>query len=326
MFHHSLTWHHCVGINTNIEGQSADLHIDTTDSPYLSSSYIQFSSFVKNTLDFWGTQTGLTHSARDALDLASTEWLKVHADVSLHGCEQLLGGAVSGVGLLPPVSLVPARDNPLVFTSKHVQVICLWELGEMDIEAMEQQRDLLRYLARICRQGFFRTWFVDVGSSAKLKSKLEVMGAQYQVFAFPVITNWHADLNVCTHVKKYQIFVTVFLNSFNAWRFLQGSVWIWVQASSVVCHVTISDLSLCVYFTQCSKIDEPRKIGRGIKYEVERVKNNWASNIWANMKQEIFSYIYYTSNLSQVIFSIAVTNAAVFISTPYLAQKRVNIL
>lgn len=59
----------------------------------------------------------------------------------------------------------------------------------MDIEAMEQQRDPLRYTARICRHVFFRTWFVDVGSSAKLKSKLEVMGAQYQVFAFPAIAN-----------------------------------------------------------------------------------------------------------------------------------------
>lgn len=68
-----------------------------------------------------------THSPGDALDLTGAEWLKVHTDVSFHGCEQLLGGAVGGVGLFPPVSLVPAGDNPLVFTAKHVQVICLRE-------------------------------------------------------------------------------------------------------------------------------------------------------------------------------------------------------
>lgn len=67
----------------------------------------------------------VTHPARDALNLPSTEWLKVHTDISLHGCEQLLGGAVGGIGLLPPVALVPARDNPLVFAAKHVQVVCL---------------------------------------------------------------------------------------------------------------------------------------------------------------------------------------------------------
>lgn len=78
---------------------------------------------------------GVTHPARDALDLPSAEWLKVHTDVTLHGCEQLLGGAVGGVGLLPPVSLVPTGDNPLVFTAKHVQVICLWgsEKGRYDM-------------------------------------------------------------------------------------------------------------------------------------------------------------------------------------------------
>lgn len=68
---------------------------------------------------------GVAHPARDALDLASAEWLKVHTDVSLHGCEQLLSGAVGAVGLLPPVALVPAGDNPLVFTTKHVNIICL---------------------------------------------------------------------------------------------------------------------------------------------------------------------------------------------------------
>lgn len=77
---------------------------------------------------------GVTHPARDALDLPSTERLKVHTDVSLHGCEQLLGGAVGGVGLLPPVALVPAGNNPLVFTAKHVQVICLEGVEEMDVE------------------------------------------------------------------------------------------------------------------------------------------------------------------------------------------------
>lgn len=66
-----------------------------------------------------------THPVGDALDLPSAERFKVHTDVSLHGCKQLLGGAVGGVGLLPPVALVPTGDNPLVFTAKHVQVIRL---------------------------------------------------------------------------------------------------------------------------------------------------------------------------------------------------------
>lgn len=85
---------------------------------------------------FLNTTVGVTHSARDALDLASAERLEVHADVSLHGREQLLGGAVGGVGLLPPVALVPAGDNPLVFTAEHVQVICLGGTEEMEAEAM----------------------------------------------------------------------------------------------------------------------------------------------------------------------------------------------
>ena len=63
-----------------------------------------------------------THPARDALDLASAKGLKVHGDVALHGSEQLAGGAVGAVGLLPPVPLVPARDDPLVLAAKHVQV------------------------------------------------------------------------------------------------------------------------------------------------------------------------------------------------------------
>lgn len=67
----------------------------------------------------------VTHPARDALDLPSAERLKVHANVSLHGSEKLLGGAVGVVGLFPPVALIPARDNPLIFTPKHVQVIRL---------------------------------------------------------------------------------------------------------------------------------------------------------------------------------------------------------
>lgn len=77
-----------------------------------------------------------THPARDALDLPSAEWLKVHTDVSLHGCKQLLGGAVGGVGLFPPVALVPSRNNPLVFTAKHVQIIRLGGVEEMEVEAM----------------------------------------------------------------------------------------------------------------------------------------------------------------------------------------------
>lgn len=67
----------------------------------------------------------IAHPAGDALDLPSAERLKVHADVALHGGEQLLGGAVGGVGLLPPVPLVPAGDDPLVFTAIHVQVVRL---------------------------------------------------------------------------------------------------------------------------------------------------------------------------------------------------------
>lgn len=78
-----------------------------------------------------------THPARDALDLPSTERLKVHTDVSLHGCKQLLGGAVGSVGLLPPVALVPAGDNPLVFTPKHVQVIRLQKVDEIEVEVGE---------------------------------------------------------------------------------------------------------------------------------------------------------------------------------------------
>lgn len=85
---------------------------------------------------FWSTTVGVTHPARDALDLPSAERLKVHTDVSLHGCEQLFGGAVGGVGLLPPVALVPAGDNPLVFTAIHVQVICLGRVEEIEVEAM----------------------------------------------------------------------------------------------------------------------------------------------------------------------------------------------
>lgn len=78
----------------------------------------------------------VTHPARDALNLPSTEWLKVHTDVSLHGCEQLLGGAVGGIDLLPPVALVPARDDPLVFAAKHVQVVRLGGVEQTEDEAM----------------------------------------------------------------------------------------------------------------------------------------------------------------------------------------------
>lgn len=84
---------------------------------------------------------GVAHPAGDALSLPSTERLKIHTDVSLHGCEQLLGGAVGGVGLLPPVALVPARDNPLVFTAKHVQVIRLGRVEETESAGMHQQGD-----------------------------------------------------------------------------------------------------------------------------------------------------------------------------------------
>lgn len=84
-------------------------------------------------------EVGITHSPGDALDLPGAEWLEVHTDVSLHGGEQLLCGAVGGVGLFPPVSLVPARDNPLVFTAKHVQVIRLRESQESDSEEIERQ-------------------------------------------------------------------------------------------------------------------------------------------------------------------------------------------
>lgn len=66
------------------------------------------------------SEMAVTHPARDALDLSSAERLKVHANVSLHGSEKLLGGAVGAVGLFPPVALIPARDDPLVFTAKHV--------------------------------------------------------------------------------------------------------------------------------------------------------------------------------------------------------------
>lgn len=84
---------------------------------------------------------GVTHPTRDALDLPSAERLKVHTDVSLHSCEQLLGGAVGGVGLFPPVALVPAGDNPLVFTTKHVQVIGLGGSKDREVEATQQHDD-----------------------------------------------------------------------------------------------------------------------------------------------------------------------------------------
>lgn len=74
---------------------------------------------------------GVTHSARDALDLPGAERLKVHADVALHGGEQLFGGAVGAVGLFPPVALVPAGDDPLVFAAKHVEVVGLQRLTEV---------------------------------------------------------------------------------------------------------------------------------------------------------------------------------------------------
>ena len=67
--------------------------------------------------------------------MSSAERLKVHTDVPLHGCEQLLGGAVGAVGLFPPVALVPAGDYPLVFTAKHVQVIRLGGVEEIELEA-----------------------------------------------------------------------------------------------------------------------------------------------------------------------------------------------
>lgn len=86
-----------------------------------------------------GTEVGITHSPGDALDLSGAERLKVHTDVPLHGREQLLCGAVGGVGLFPPVSLVPARDNPLVFTAKHVQVIRLRESQEKESKGIAQQ-------------------------------------------------------------------------------------------------------------------------------------------------------------------------------------------
>lgn len=85
------------------------------------------------------TEVSGTHSAGDALGLAGAERLEVHADVSLHGREQLLGGAVGGVGLFPPVTLVPAGDNPLVFTAKHVEVVRLRESQEKHAEVTERR-------------------------------------------------------------------------------------------------------------------------------------------------------------------------------------------
>lgn len=91
------------------------------------------------TMSATGTEVNGTHSPGDALGLAGAERLKVHADVALHGREQLLGGAVGSVGLFPPVTLVPAGDNPLVFTAKHVEVIRLPKSQEMDAEATERR-------------------------------------------------------------------------------------------------------------------------------------------------------------------------------------------
>lgn len=68
---------------------------------------------------------GVTHPARDAFNWSRAERLKVHAYVSLHSREELLGGTVGVIGLFPPVALVPTRNNPLVFTPKHIQIICL---------------------------------------------------------------------------------------------------------------------------------------------------------------------------------------------------------
>ena len=68
-----------------------------------------------------------THPSRDPLDLFGAEGFKVHSDVSLHSGQQLPGGAVGGVGLLPPVALVPAWYDPLVLATIHVQVVRLGE-------------------------------------------------------------------------------------------------------------------------------------------------------------------------------------------------------
>lgn len=86
---------------------------------------LKYATVLQETISLTLIKVHVTHPARDALDLSSAERLKVHADVPFHGCEELLGGAVGGVGLFPPVALVPAGDDPLVFTAKHVEIICL---------------------------------------------------------------------------------------------------------------------------------------------------------------------------------------------------------
>lgn len=66
-----------------------------------------------------------THPARDSFHLFGTERLKVHTYVPLHSSKQFLGGAVGRVCLLPPIALVPSRNDPLILTAIHIQVIGL---------------------------------------------------------------------------------------------------------------------------------------------------------------------------------------------------------
>lgn len=112
-----------------------------------------------------GQEAG-THPARDALDLPGAERLKVHADVALHGGEQLLGGAVGAVGLLPPVPLVPAGDDPLVLAAKHVEVVGLQRLAQVTL----QKRCAGVFMVRESRRTLERTYAAeDLGSQVLVK-------------------------------------------------------------------------------------------------------------------------------------------------------------
>lgn len=69
----------------------------------------------------------------DGLDLLGAQGLKVYADVAFHSSKEILPETTGWVGfcvhLLPPGRLVPAWNDPLVFATIHVLLICLQQMG-----------------------------------------------------------------------------------------------------------------------------------------------------------------------------------------------------
>lgn len=89
----------------------------------------------------WSKEMGLglkwvdhdTDLSWDGLDLLRAQGLKVYANVAFHSSKEILPETTGWVGfcvhLLPPGRLVPARNDPLVFATIHVLLICLQQTG-----------------------------------------------------------------------------------------------------------------------------------------------------------------------------------------------------